>query len=259
MNEASPMNVQPGGKVARCARYVPWVTLALVGLVGGCAKGDIVGGNTKQITGVQVIDGFLPQPELVAQNPGTLWDQTYMKPGLDFHSYNAIYVNPVTIAADPNSKLVSVPPDQLNKLADTFYADVFDAVSKSCKIATAPGPGVVSFHIALSDATTSNGVVKTVATYTPYLNVAYKAGSMAFNNGVGYFAGTATAEAYATDGATNDLLWEGVDKRGGNAPMLQNTTDSWLDVHNAFKAWAAGMVTKLQQAGICETKAAAPT
>ena len=65
--------------------------------------------------------------------------------------------------------------------------------------------------------------------------------------------------ANATDGATNDLLWEGVDKRGGNAPMLQNTTDSWLDVHNAFKAWAAGMVTKLQQAGICETKAAAPT
>ena len=255
MHNAAKVHVQLMGTLAKRARYVPWAALALASLVGACSKGDIVGGNTKQIAGAQPTDGFLPQPDLLAQNPGTLWDLTYMKPGVDFHAYRAILLNPVTIAADPSSKLATLPPDQLSELADTLYSDVFDTVSKSCKMAKTAGPGVVSFHIALSDATTSNGAVKTVATYAPYLNVAYKASSMAFNGGVGYFAGTATAEAYATDGATGDLLWQGIDKRGGNAPMLQNTTDNWLDVHNAFKAWAAGMVTKLQQEGICTAPA----
>jgi len=259
MNEASAVNVQPTATIARRARYVPWMALALAGLAGACQKGDVVGGNTKQIAGVQATDGFLPQPDLLAHNEGTLWDLTYLKPGVDFHAYSAIMVDPVTIAADPTSKLATLPPDQLNELSNTLYSDVFDTVSKSCKVATTAGPGVVRFHIALSDATSSNGAVKTVATYVPYLNVAYKASSMAFNGGVGYFAGTATAEAYATDGATNDLLWQGVDKRGGNAPMLQNTTDSWLDVHNAFKAWAAQLVTKLEQTGICTPAAPAPS
>jgi hypothetical protein len=256
MHNATKQDVQLMGASVRRARYVPWVALAVVGLIGACQKGDVVGGNTKQMADAQVTDGFLPQPELLAHNEGTLWDLTYLKPGVDFHAYNAIMVDPVTIVAAPGSKLAGLPPDQLENLTNTAYSDVFDAVSKSCKVASAPGPGVIRFHIALSDATASNGAVKTVATYVPYLNVAYKASSMAFNGGVGYFAGTATAEAYATDGASNDLLWQGVDKRGGNAPMLQNTADSWLDVHNAFKAWAAQLVTKMEQTGVCT--AAAP-
>jgi Protein of unknown function (DUF3313) len=259
MHNATTVNIRPIGTSARYGRYVPWAALALVGLMGACSKGDVVGGNTKQIAGVQAGDGFLPQPDLLAHNEGTLWDLTYLKPGVDFHAYNAIMVDPVTIVADPGSKLAGLPPDQLDNLSNTFYADVFDAVGKSCKMATTAGPGVVRFHIALSDATNSNGAVKTVATYVPYLNVAYKASSLAFNGGVGYFAGTATAEAYATDGATNDLLWQGVDKRGGNAPLLQNTADAWLDVHNAFKAWAAQLVTKLEQNGICSPATAAPS
>jgi hypothetical protein len=34
-------------------------------------------------------------------------------------------------------------------------------------------------------------------------------------NGVGYFAGTATAEGYATDATNGGLLWEAVGRRGG--------------------------------------------
>ena len=86
------------------------------------------------------------------------------------------------------------------------------------------------------------------------MNIAYKATSLAFNGGVGYFSGTATAEAYATDGATNELLWQGVDKRGGNTPLLQNTTAKWLDVHHTFQAWAGQLVTRLQDTGICSPR-----
>ena len=96
--------------------------------------------------------------------------------------------------------------------------------------------------------------MKTVANYTPYVMVAYKVGSKAFNSGVGYFSGTATAEAYATDSVTGALLWQGVDKRGGTTAMLQDTTDNWLDVHHAFQAWAGQFVTKLQATQICSRR-----
>jgi Protein of unknown function (DUF3313) len=238
------------GAVKR-APHLPLMALALVTLVAACTKGDIIGGNTRQITEVQPTDGFLPQPDLLARNPGTLWDLTYIKPSLDIQAYHAIYLEPVALLTSPNSKLATLPADQRDKLANTFYSDVYNTVSKSCHVASVPGPSVLRFHIALSDASSSNGVTKTLATYVPYVNIAYKAGSLAFNQGVGYFSGTTTAEAYATDGVTQEVVWQGVDKRGGNTSLLQDTTDKWLDVHHAFQAWASQLVTRLQATGIC--------
>lgn len=237
--------------------HAPLMALALVGALAACAKGDIIGGNSRQMAVTEPTDGFLPQPDLLARNEGTLWDLTWMKPGMDFSSIRDVMLAPVTVVTSPTSKLAALPPDQRDKLANTFYDDLFKAVSKNCKMATRPGAGTVVFHVALSDATSSNGVLKTVATYAPYVNVAYKVGSFAFNDGVGYFSGTATAEGYATNGTTGELVWQGVDKRGGNAPLLQNTTDKWLDVHHTFEAWSAQFVQKLKETGICPQAVAA--
>jgi hypothetical protein len=244
---------------ARQARRMALLALACAALVAACAKGSIVGGNTKQMPGAQATDGFLPHPELLEHNAGTMWDLTYMKPGLSFSDYHAIYLAPVAVMTSPTSALAGLPQDQRDKLANTFYSDAYTAVEKSCNVAAAPGPGVIQLNFALSDAVSSDGVTKTVASYVPYVNIAYKASSMAFNNGVGYFSGTASAEGYATDGATGALLWQGVDRRGGNTPLLQNTTDKWLDVHHAFEAWSGQLVTRLQQLGICKPPAAAPS
>jgi hypothetical protein len=104
---------------------------------------------------------------------------------------------------------------------------------------------------ALVDVKPSNAAENTVATYTPYVGAAYSAASFAFNKGVGYFAGTASAEGYATDATNGTLLWEGVDKRGGTTAMVENTLDTWLDVHHAFEAWSSQIASKLQQAGVC--------
>jgi hypothetical protein len=234
------------------ATRLSFVVLALAS-VAACTKADVVGGGTKEMTvdAVPVADGFLPRPELLAHNQGTLWDLTYLRPGLNPQAYRAIYLAPVAILTGPHSQLATLPADQREKLANTLYSDVYTAVRKSCRVARGPGPGVLQFHMALSDAVSSNGVTKTLASYVPYVNVAYKASSAAFNGGVGYFSGTATAEAYATDGATQELLWQGVDKRGGNSPLLQDTTDNWLDVNHVFQAWAAQLVTRLQSTGIC--------
>ncbi len=222
--------------------------------LAACTKQDLVGGSTRQAETTIPTDGFLPQPELLVANNG-LWSYSYLKPGLDLSTYTAVYIAPVAIMSGPASQLATLPQDQRLRLANTFYSDVYGAVKKSCKVAAAPGRGVVSFKLALSDAAASDTAVKTVATYAPYLGTAYSAGSLVFNGGVGYFSGTATAEGYATDGATGALLWQGVDKRGGNVPIVQNTTDNWLDVHHVFETWAGQLVQRLQQLGVCSSPA----
>ena len=73
---------------------------------------------------------------------------------------------------------------------------------------TAPSPGTMRMRFALFDAKIPNSTENTVATYTPYVSTAYSLASLAFNNGVGYFASAATAERYATDATNGRLLWE---------------------------------------------------
>ena len=76
--------------------------------------------------------------------------------------------------------------------------------------------------------------------------------SLAFNNGVGYFAGTATAEGYARDATTGALLWQAVDKRGGTTAMAENTLNAWLDVDHAFQAWSDQLAARMQELGACQ-------
>ena len=72
-----------------------------------------------------------------------------------------------------------------------------------------------------------------------------------FNKGVGFFAGTATVEAFATDAVKGTLLWEAVDKRGGTTALVADTLDNWRDVRNAFQAWGVQLRTRLQDLGVC--------
>ena len=162
-------------------------------------------------------------------------------------------LDPVQIWTSPGSQLSKVPVNQRTAAANTFYSDLFNAMEKNCTMSSKPGPGTLRMKFALVDAELPNPVVNTAATYVPYASTAYSAASFLFNGGVGYFAGTATAEGYATDSLTGALLWQAVDRRGGTTAVVKNTLDNWLDVHHAFEAWGAQLAAGLQKAGICRT------
>jgi hypothetical protein len=228
-----------------------WLALALVGVVAGCSNPNIVGGGSTQVAGATPVDGFLPHPELLTPGgPGRI-DLVYVKPGLNFANYNAILLDPVVIITDTTSPLASASTQQRYALVNTYYSELFNALSAHCNMQAAPAPGTLRFTFALTDAKLSNGVVKTLANYTPYVSVAYKVGSLAFNDGVGVFSGTATSEAYATDSVSGALLWQGVDKRAGTNAVIQNTTNGWYDVDQAMKAWSAEAAKRLQELGVC--------
>jgi hypothetical protein len=197
------------------------------------------------------VDGFLPKPELLAAGDPGKPDLVYLKPGVNLANYNAILLNPVAIVSDANSPLATASPEQRETVANLYYSDLYNELSKHCTMVDSPRRGALWLRIALTDVTLSNSVVKTVANYTPYVMVAYKVGSVAFNDKAGFFSGSATSEGYITDAVTHDLLWQGVDKRAGQTSLVANTWDSWNDVDNALKGWSQFAAMRLQQLGVC--------
>jgi hypothetical protein len=109
------------------------------------------------------------------------------------------------------------------------------------------------FRFALVDAKLPNASINTLATYTR--TPAVWTILLTLDNGVGYFAGTATAEGYALDANSGTLVWEGVNKRGGTTAAIENTFNTWLDVHHAFQAWTNELVTRYRKLGSAEHKA----
>src|ERR1700730_2755695 len=185
---------------------------------GGFQPGQIVGGGTEDIRDVQPVAGFLPNASLLQPGGAGRAALVYRNPTADFSRYNKVLLDPVAIWTNTDSKLNSVPQNQRQAAANRFHADLYNALSKRCEMVTSPSPGTLRLSIAVTDATTPNAAVNTVATYTPYVSTGYGLASLAFNNGVGYFAGAAAAEGYATDATTGSLLWEAVDTAA--APLL---------------------------------------
>ena len=235
-------------------------TAAAIAMLSACSQqggdglfqtGQIVGGGTKQMTDSQAAGGFLPQPSLLtAGGPGQP-DLRYVNPAVDLSSYRKVMLDPVAIWTEPGSQLSSLPESQRLALTNSFYSDLYKAMAKRCRMVTTPSPGTMRMRIALIDAHSTNAAENTVATYTPYVSTAYSLGSLAFNHGVGYFAGTATAEGYAKDATTGTLIWQAVDKRGGTTSLAENTLNTWLDVDHAFQAWSEQIASRMQQLGAC--------
>lgn len=230
-------------------RHIWWSALALVGAIDGCSNQVVnqaaVGGGTAQVSGVVGVDRSLPRPELLHNGGPGQPDMVYFDPGFAFSSYHSILLDPVTIVSRPTSDLSKASPRQRQTLANLYYSDLYSTLKPHCDLARRPGPGTLCLTFALTDAETSDGVEKTLATYTRYVMVEYKAGSVTFNSGAGFFSGTASTEAYATNSVTRELLWQGAGTRAGSVALAQNTTNSLNDVDNAMTGWAQQTVTRL--------------
>jgi len=99
-----------------------------------------------------------------------------------------------------------------------------------------------------------NPFLNTLSTYEPHVHLLDVVAGYAFNAGVAYWVGQATAEGYAQDAMTGTLLWEGQDRRVGTKSWGRDTLNSWDDVDNAFKAWAAAFAKRLAEGGACRQK-----
>ena len=139
------------------------LALATIGALTACGQsgggpggmvqpGQIVGGGTKQIAGVQPVGGFLPNPSLL--NPGGAGraDLVYRSPTANFASYNKGDARPGGDLGAADRQLNAVPVEPRQAAANAFYSDLHNALSRRCPIVTAPSPGTMRMRFALVDA-----------------------------------------------------------------------------------------------------------
>ncbi len=222
---------------------------SMVALLGACAA-------TKEVSMETPAAGsaFLPNPALLQPGKTGQVDQVYVNPSANWGSYTKVMLEPVTIWSGRGANMDKASPKEQKALADSFYTDVYDAVSKKCQMATEPAPGTMRWRIALVDASSANPFLNTLSTYEPHVHLLDVLAGYAFNGGVAYWVGQATAEGYATDATTGALLWEGQDRRAGTKSWGRDTFNSWGDVDSAFKAWAAEFAKRLGNLGACGQK-----
>ena len=222
------------------------MALAVVAALGACAP-------TKQVAMERPppASAVLPDPALLQKGKSGEVDQVYLNPAVKWASYSKIMLDPVTIWTGRGSDMAKTSPKVQKALANSFFTDLYDAASKRCQMVTEPSPGTMRWHIALVDATSANPFLNTLSTYEPHVHLLDVLAGYAFDHGVAYWVGEATAEGYARDATTGTLLWQGVDERAGTKAWGRNTFNSWDDVDNAFKAWAAQFAKRLGELGAC--------
>jgi hypothetical protein len=224
----------------------PIMALAVVAALGACAE-------TKEVAMKEPppASAVLPEPALLQRGTSGEVSEVYLNPGVRWASYTKVMLDPVTIWTGPGSDMAKASPKEQKALADAFYTELHNAVAKRCQMVTEPLPGTMRWHIALVDATSANPFLNTLSTYEPHVHLLDVAAGYAFNHGVAYWVGEATAEGYARDATTGTLLWEGADERAGTKAMDRDTFNSWDDVDNAFKAWAEQFAKRLDELGAC--------
>src|SRR5262245_14685446 len=233
---------------------LPLALVAMSALLSACATTKQVAMPTPTMATPTPGSAFLPDPSLLQAGTTGQIDRVYLNPNANWGSYTKMMLDPVTIWSGRGSNMDKASPKEQKALADAFYTDLHNAVSKQCQMVTEPGPGTMRWRIAIVDASSANPFLNTLSTYEPHVHLIDVVAGYAFNDGVAYWVGQATAEGYATDATTGTLLWEGQDKRVGTKTWGRDTLNSWDDVDNAFKAWSAAFAKRLGELGACRQR-----
>ena len=219
-------------------RFYALVVFALAGVLAGCAAGS-------QARSVQQ-SGFLGDYSILSEGKSGEALLVYKNPNTNWASYHKIMLDPVTVWMGAGSQMTDVSPEDQQQLATLLYIKIKDALQMDYKFVSAPGPGVMHLQVAITQADRPNAVMHTLSNIVPQMMVLSQAKKLA--TGTQAFAGQASVEGKATDGATGELLWAAVDKRGGGKGLARAVEGTWADIDRAYDYWAQKLRWRLCQA-----------
>jgi len=198
--------------------------------------------------------GFLGSDYSLLQPPssGALEGQkamlAYINANGNFSQYNKVMIAPVTFWADSNSQLSAAEQQKLCNYAYTVFQQT---LSKNFALTNDPGPGVLKFSAALTDASSATPVLRTVSVVVPQ---AHALNMIKYGlTGKYAFVGSATGEAKLTDSESGQLLGAWQDQRFGTAAVRNADVWQWGDADNAMKFWADGLDKRLVSLGVQQT------
>ncbi|MCW2271499.1 hypothetical protein D3C77_63300 [compost metagenome] len=164
-----------------------------------------------------------------------------------FVPYTKVLLDPVKLYAGSSSKLNDAPQAQSNAIAQGFYNQLHEQLSKDYQMVDKAGPGTLQISVAVVDAQEADASLK-AASYIPIpLGVpGAKAAAMqaaSHTTGKPPFAGQVTIEGKMADAQTGEIIAAEIDRRvGARKPIIglfeSSTYDSWSDVTEAERYWA---------------------
>ncbi|HSF70135.1 MAG TPA: DUF3313 domain-containing protein [Nitrospira sp.] len=155
------------------------------------------------------------------------------------NTYKKFMLDPVLVFRGPHSKMNGISQEQAQLMADTFYALIYQEVSKDYQMVDKPGPDTLRAQVAITHLEESWPMLDVVSTIPAPMNV-LAAGSMLKNVATGKpaFKGEAVIEAKVSDSQTGDVLRAGVDRRVGAKKLSAESFNSWADVYESLRYWA---------------------
>jgi hypothetical protein len=189
------------------------------------------------------VTGFLgPDASKLAPGPEGGAALAWLNPNAQWATYTKIQLLPVEFWAAADSKVSQA--DQ-QTLTTYFYNALQTNLSKNFTLVDQPGPGVMTLHVALMDATTAVPGLRTISVIVPQARVLNLAQSMATDSYA--FVGSAEAEMKMTDSVTGVVLGEAVDQRAGGMGLKSAASFQWGDAQNAMDYWAQKIPARILQ------------
>ena len=186
--------------------------------------------------------GFLDDYSLLHEGGAGELHLVYRNPKADWHAYNAVLLEPVTLWRSGRRSLQPVPEEDLLRLVTDFQHAVRTHLEKDFRFVDQPGPGVMRIRLGITDARASDPVLD-VLTASHGTGRPHPAGSGALDPETRRFLESAVIEGEIRDSQTNVLLAEGVDRRRREVPA----SETWGQVDQAFDFWAERMSAKLER------------
>jgi len=172
------------------------------------------------------------------------------------NTYKKFMLDPVLVFRGPHSKMEGISQHQAQVMADTFYALIYQEVSKDYEMVDKPGPDTLRAQVAITHLEESWPMLDVVSTIPAPMN-AFALGSMLKNVATGKpaFKGEAVIEAKVTDSQTGEVLRAGVDRRVGGKKLSAESFNSWADVYESLRYWAENgryQLCKARHASDCQ-------
>ncbi|MCL5270822.1 MAG: DUF3313 domain-containing protein [bacterium] len=217
--------------------------LAIAGLLvvlGGCAEATYQGRHV--------------------ETSGFLGDYTQLQPGKDnealliyvnskagIRRYDQIIMDPIKIyPGTGGTTLRRMAPADAKKLVDYFDATIRNQLGGKYQFVTHPGPGVMRFRIALTEADPAIVPLDVISSVLPPAVALNALKTMAVGRGTGI--GEASVEFEALDTATGERLGAFVDKRVGRKYTGRfDKFNRWRAVQDAFDYWAQQLGNRLDR------------
>ncbi|UOA09382.1 DUF3313 domain-containing protein [Methylobacter sp. S3L5C] len=170
-------------------------------------------------------------------------DQTglrYVNPAAQWRHYTKIIIDPVTFWSGSSTQISS--SDQ-QMLVNYLSQQLKEQLGQKFEIVDQPGPGVMKFDAALTDAEAATPGLRSISMIVPQAHMLSNLKYLA--TGTMPFVGAAQVEAKVTDSVTGQILAMVVDKRIGGGSFTTGFQWQWGDAENAINHWAELAATRL--------------